>query len=371
MKSANNHYSAFVVSLTCTFSSLLSKKAQRYKGSEAQRKGILCFKSLVLIISFFILHSFIPAQAQDSSVIVSPQFVDSTVKTPAGPFLTEKQIKSRTRLVAIGNVVSYGSILIGLNAEWYANYPRSSFHFFNDNNEWLQVDKVGHMYSAYSESVGSMELWRWAGISRKKRIWYGGLTGVAYQSIIEVLDGFSAEWGFSWGDFTANILGSGALISQELAWDDQRIKLKFSFHRNNYGDPQLEARANAIYGNSEWQRFLKDYNAQTYWASANLKSFFPESNLPAWLSVAVGYGADGMFGATSNIAHDSSGNITFDRSDIKRYRQWYLSPDFDFKKIRTRRKGLKLLFTVLSAFKFPAPSLEFSNGSFKLHAVTF
>ena len=62
--------------------------------------------------------------------------------------------KKRVRLVTIGNIVGYGGILVGLNAEWYAKYPRSGFHFFNDDAEWLQVDKVGHAYSAYTESRG-------------------------------------------------------------------------------------------------------------------------------------------------------------------------------------------------------------------------
>ena len=48
------------------------------------------------------------------------------------------------------------------------------------------------------------------------------------------------------------------------------------------------------------ERMLKDYNGQTYWLSANLKSFFQGSNIPAWLNVAVGYGADGMFGGFEN-----------------------------------------------------------------------
>jgi uncharacterized protein YfiM (DUF2279 family) len=285
--------------------------------------------------------------------------------------LTDEQIKKRVRGVAIANVVGYSAILIGLNSAWYTNYPRSGFHFFNDNKEWLQVDKVGHMYSAYIESRASMELWRWTGISREKQIWLGGLSGAVYQTAIEVLDGFSTEWGFSWGDFSSNILGSGILIAQELAWDDQRVKLKFSFHRNNYGDPQLNQRADELYGTSLAERAIKDYNAQTYWASANLKSFLPSSNLPAWLSVAVGYGADGMFGANENLAKYKEGNITFDRRDIKRYRQWYLAPDIDLTKIKTNKKGIRFLLTVLSAFKFPTPSLEFSNGKFKVHALHF
>jgi uncharacterized protein YfiM (DUF2279 family) len=285
--------------------------------------------------------------------------------------LTRQQVKSRVRIATVTSAVSYSVILAGLNAAWYADYPRSGFHFFNDNAEWLQVDKVGHMYSAYIESRASMELWRWTGIERKKRIWIGGLSGAAYQTVIELLDGFSTEWGWSWGDFTANILGSASLISQELAWNDQRIKLKFSFHKNDYGDPALNKRADELYGKTLGQRFIKDYNAQTYWASANLHAFYPTSNLPTWLSVSVGYGAEGMFGARENLATDKDGNITFDRRDIKRYRQWYLAPDIDFTKIKTRKKGVKYLFVMLSAFKFPTPSLEFSNGKFKVHALHF
>lgn len=279
--------------------------------------------------------------------------------------------KKRVKLVTIANIVGYGGALVGLNALWYAKYPRSRFHFFNDDAEWLQMDKAGHAYSAYNESRASMELWRWAGLSRNKRIWIGGLSGLAYQSIIEVLDGFSSEYGFSPGDFTANIFGSGIFIAQEFAWDDQRIKLKFSFHRKNYGEADLDKRADVIYGKTEIERFIKDYNAQSYWLSANINSFFPDSKLPLWLSFAVGYGAEGMFGARSNVAVDKNGNVIFDRSDIKRYRQWYLSPDVDFTQIRTNKKGLKFLFFILSAVKFPAPTLEYSNGSFKGHWIVF
>ena len=277
--------------------------------------------------------------------------------------------KKRVRLVTIANIVGYGGALVGLNAEWYAKYPRSGFHFFNDDAEWLQVDKVGHVYSAYSESRASMELWRWAGLPRKERIWIGGLSGVAYQSIIEVLDGFSSQYGFSPGDFAANIIGSGMFIAQEFAWDDQRIKIKFSFHRKNYGEADLDRRADVIYGSTEIERFIKDYNAQTYWLSANIRSFFPNSKLPRWLSFSVGYGAEGMFGARSNVFVDN-GN-TIDWSYIKRYRQWYISPDVDFSKIITNKKGLKILFFVLDALKFPAPTLEYSNGSFKGHWIVF
>ena len=270
--------------------------------------------------------------------------------------------KQRVRLITAANIAGYGGTMAGLYFAWYKDYPQSNFHFFNDNHEWKQVDKVGHVYSAYIASYGSMEMWRWAGLSRNKRIWIGGMSGAVYQTAIEILDGFSKEWGWSWGDFNANIAGSGLLIAQELAWDEQRVRMKFSFHKNNYTDPGLSMRVDKLYGNSIAERMLKDYNAQTYWLSGNLKSFFPKSNLPPWLNVAVGYGAEGMFGAEQNYASNETGGAPFDRRDIKRYRQWYLAPDIDLSKIKTNSKILKFAFGVLNAFKFPAPSLEFSNG---------
>ena len=233
------------------------------------------------------------------------------------------------------------------------------------------MDKIGHVYSAYAESKASMELWRWTGISRKKRIWLGGMSGAMYQTAIEVLDGFSSEWGWSWGDFAANITGSGMLVAQELAWDEQRVQMKWSFHRKHYNDPMLNQRSNELFGKSTGERFIKDYNGQTYWVSTTLKPFFPKSNIPAWLQVSVGTGAEGLFGGFENTATDKNGIITFSRTDIKRTRQWYLAPDIDFTKIKTNKKGIKLALQLLNIFKFPTPSLEYSKGGFKWNWVHF
>jgi hypothetical protein len=78
-----------------------------------------------------------------------------------------------------------------------------------------------------------------------------------------------------------------------------------------------------------------------------------------------------MFGARSNIAVGHNSVVTFDRSDIQRYSQWYLSPDIDFTKIKTIRKGLKILFFLLSTMKFPAPAFGYCKGSIKAHWIVF
>src|SRR5690606_38253718 len=91
---------------------------------------------------------------------------------------------------------------------------------------------------------------------------------------------------------------------------------------------------------------FKDYNAQTYWLSANIHSFFPETRLPKWLNIAVGYSAEGMLGGLENRWTNDSGNeIT--RFDIPRYRQYFLSPDIDLTKIPTKSGFLKTAFFVL------------------------
>lgn len=292
---------------------------------------------------------------------------DSTEgKVRVGPVIRKKRI----RLLAAGNIIAYTGSMTALYQIWYKDYPQTHFHFFNDNREWLQTDKVGHAYSAYVASRASMEMWRWAGLKRNQRIWIGGMSGAFYQTVIETLDGFSAEWGWSWGDFAANMFGSGMLVSQELLWDEQRVSFKFSTHHKSYPAGELNERANQLFGKSFGERVFKDYNAQTLWLSANIKSFFKKSTLPSWLNVAVGYGSDGMYGGVFNVWEDDNG-VIHNRRDIPRYRQFYLAPDIDLTRIKTKSKPLKVALFVLNSFKVPAPSLEYSQGKLKGHWIHF
>jgi uncharacterized protein YfiM (DUF2279 family) len=285
--------------------------------------------------------------------------------------LSIKQKKNRQWLIGGLNVAGYGGSLLIFNSAWYKDYPKTSFHSFDDSKEWLQIDKAGHAWGAYNGARGSAAMWRWAGISQKKAALIGGISSMGYLTVIEFLDAHSAKWGWSWSDMGANVLGSGLFMAQELGWKEQRIQYKFSFHTNRYGDPQLEQRADQLYGKPWYERILKDYNAQTYWFSANLKSFFKQSKLPPWLNVAVGYGADGMFGGFDNVWLDQLGNEVT-RYDIKRTRQFYLSPDIDFTKIPTKSRFLRTTFAVLNSFKFPAPALMInSKGKFKAYAIYF
>lgn len=279
----------------------------------------------------------------------------------------------KKRLWIIGGVhaVGYGGSLILLNNAWYKGYERTSFHTFNDAKEWKQMDKIGHAWGAYNIGKVSTAMWEWTGMSHKKAVILGGTGSMAYLTAIEFLDAYSAKWGWSWSDIAANITGSGLFIAQELLWEEQRVQFKFSFHKKEYDEPLLGERADDLFGKTWYERMLKDYNAQTYWFSANIRSFMPQSKWPAWLNIAVGYGADGMYGGFENKWIDGPGN-EIDRLDIPRKRQFYLAPDIDFTKIKTDKKWLKTVFTFLNAFKCPAPALMLdSKGKFRAYALYF
>ena len=269
--------------------------------------------------------------------------------------------QTKLYIAAAGTAASYALTIAALSNTWYNHYPRSSFHFFNDTKDWLQLDKMGHVFSSYTVSRLGGELWRWAGLTGDKRVWVAGLSGAFYMTTIEVMDGFSTEWGFSMGDIAANLAGSFLYISQELGWREQRLQIKFSSHHNNYGDQLLNQRAGELFGYRSMERTLKDYNAQTYWLSANLYAFTKAGSLPRWLNLAVGYGANGMFGGSQNMFKDKTGAVVFDRRDIYRYRQWWLAPDIDLTRIKTKSKFLKTAFFLLSSFKFPTPAIGFSK----------
>ncbi len=279
--------------------------------------------------------------------------------------------KHRTIVVTSSWTLIYGGALVGLDQAWYADYPHTSFHFFNDNCEWLQMDKVGHVYTSYFESVWTTDALLWTGTKSNKAAWIGAATGFLFQNTIEVFDGFSSEWGASAGDIIGNTLGSALCLSQFLLWKEQRITLKFSSFPKTYST-DLSSRSGDLFGTSIPEKTLKDYNAQTYWLAINPSSFlkYKNSKFPKWLNIDLGYGVDGLFGGFENVWTDS--NETIDRSEIKRIRQFYLSPDIDFTRIKTRSATLKTFFTLLNIIKVPAPAIEInSEGHLRFYPVYF
>jgi len=268
--------------------------------------------------------------------------------------------KKRLTGVITSETVAYGSSIFLLNNLWYRYYPRTGFHSFNDNAEWLQMDKAGHLMTSYYLGDAGYKALKWAGVEKNKSLWFGGTLGSFYLLSMEVLDGFSSSWGFSWGDVFANTAGSALFMLQEHAWDEQRIRLKFSAHLSPYATYRPD-----LLGYNTMERLIKDYNGQTYWLSININSFLVEDNkFPEWLNLAVGYSGSEM------VSGRPEDNILYP-GDFKPYRQFFIAPDIDFTRIPTSKPWLRTVFFALNMIKFPAPTLEFSQKGTKVYFFYF
>lgn len=235
---------------------------------------------------------------------------------------------------------------------WYKDHNRAPFHFDNDNKAYLQCDKFGHVYGAYIESYIGYKLLRNAGVKKGPALLYGGTLGLILQTPIEVFDGMYDGWGFSWGDMIANTVGTCFVIGQELLFDDQLLKYKLSV-----GQSPFPLSASGYVVENPLARAFLDYNSQTYWLSVPLNKIIPVSKIPSWLDLSLGYGANGMFGKYEN--ETSYNGIPIPPTE--RYRQYLLSLDIDWTKIKTRSKFLKAVLNSMVFIKLPFPAIEFNS----------
>ena len=261
-------------------------------------------------------------------------------------------------LPAAAGTVATGS-LIGLNGIWYSQYERASLRSFNDTHEWLQMDKAGHVFTCYQVAYGLYDSALALDYPAKSSMYAATLSAMGYMTVIELLDGHSAGWGFSWGDMAANAAGVSLFAAQQIGWNEQRVQLKFS-----YSHSEFAALNPSLLGRNFQQRLIKDYNAQTYWCSANISRFLAyDADFPKWLNIAFGYGATGMTRAVMNEN---------DVNNFRRTREYYLSFDADLNRIQWPRKWMKKVARVISFIKLPAPTLEVqSDGKVKLYALFF
>jgi len=256
--------------------------------------------------------------------------------------------KKRLKAFAITTTAAYSVSLFALSKLWYAEHPKDNFHFFNDNAEWKQLDKAGHFYSGFHISNNSARVLSWATVKEKKANFWGSIIGFSLLTPIEILDGFSSEFGASYGDVLANASGSLFFLGQSILWDRIRVYPKFSFSPSSVAAQRPE-----VLGNGLREEFVKDYNGQTYWLSFDIYEFLPEkSGFPRWLNFAVGYGAHQLA-----FARDGE-NI---QAGLDPHRQYYLSLDLDLSHIESRKKALNVLLDLVNLIHLPAPAIEFNR----------
>lgn len=336
----NNPFNGFLSSITNTLS-------KRPKLVNCNRISYFYHVKFIFSITFLLLFACSPVHGQTGFFERDTSFNKSRV---------------------IGTSVTAGAFwagsIIALKEVWYKDSWSGEFHTFDDANQWMQMDKAGHVFAGSFITDNVYHTYRWSGVNKKTSLILGSVAGVGYLASFEMLDGFSDEWGFSWSDLTANGIGVGWFAAQELLWNEQRIKLKFSAHLSSYA----KYRPN-ILGSSLSERLLKDYNGQTYWLSVNPSMFMSSTTrFPKWLSISLGYSVDEKLRGVENIFYyaDSESYEIFNAR-----RQYLLSLDVDLTRIPVKKPWLKTIFKALNHIKLPFPAVEFSNSGVSFHGLYF
>ncbi len=251
-----------------------------------------------------------------------------------------------------------------LNYVWYKDRERQGFDFYNtDGKEYLQIDKLGHGFGAYQESLIAYQSLRWAGVKKKTALLIGAPMGFILQAPIEVFDAMYDGYGFSKNDMIANFTGSSLFALQEIFWNEQIIKPKFSFSPS----PYRKFHPGKL-GETPAQSFFLDYNSHTYWLSFPAQKVLFTEKVPNWLNFAVGYSANGMIGEFENATTYNGNPIP----EFERYRQFLFSVDVDLTKIKSRYAGVRTLLDALNRIKIPAPTLEINRvDGVRLHGLYF
>lgn len=244
---------------------------------------------------------------------------------------------------------------VALYPLWYKAYNTGDFHFFDDSKEWLHMDKVGHAYTNYQLTSGLYQLYRYNKFPKGKALALSTAVGLGFQSSLEIFDGFSEGWGFSWNDMLFNTAGCLFFSGQDYFFAKQIIHPKFSFFPT-----QLAQIRPQLLGSNIPEQVFKDYNGQTYWLSFSSSNVIPQ--FPKWLAFSFGYGIMNKIDASQNT-YFHNGNT------YRAYRQWYLSMDIQPNEIRCKRKWIKKSLLIFNYLKIPFPSIAYSRG--KMHFYPF
>jgi len=290
-----------------------------------------------------------------------------TIQLPAQTHQDSLDCLKKRKWVTFGGSALYGSAITGLSFLWYKDNFGGGFRFFNDGDEWRGMDKIGHFYAAYYQSYYVSQLLKAACFNEIQQFWIGGLSGFFMQLPIEILDGFSADYGASMYDVAANGMGSALYMAQEYYWHEQKILPKFSFFPTQYAQYNP-----SLLGSNLVEQLIKDYNGQTYWLSYSMHNVLFLNSFPPWLCFSVGYSIDGVLRGTATDQINDHRFTPMQRNPDYRQSQFVLSLDIDMRKIPVKKTWQKTLLHSINFLKIPFPAVVYStNGSFRVSGLYY
>ncbi len=221
----------------------------------------------------------------------------------------------------------------------YYQDKRVSFHWAQHSdgridwfdNSYRGIDKFGHIFSASLFADNFYFLARNLGYDPSTAAGMAFGSAATILGAMEIWDAHFEHWGFSPGDFFANLTGAAfaSLRPHNAVLKGLNYKLSYNF---------LAAKAP---GHS-----VHDYEHMTFWFTANPNELFALKgvNFPKVLSfvnIAVGFGIN---------------------SAQPRQQEWYLALDFNWEAIPVSHPFVRHLLKELNRFHLPAPAIRLAPG---------
>lgn len=237
--------------------------------------------------------------------------------------------------VASLTLIAYGAAYWLVFEKGWWDDERSHFHFENDFDYALNLDKFGHFAAGVMLGEGFYEGYRWAGTSEFQAYLFAGLSAMMTHVAIDVKDGYSPEWGFSIFDVLSGTIGGFYPMAERYIPIFKYIDLKWSYWINT----------KVYYRQSDTGIFTDDYVNQTFWASFKPYRLLPAAArqyYPSWLAVAAGLSID---------------EKVFTREPHPR-REVYIALDYDLEAFRPQSRMARQVIKFLNYFKLPAPAVQ-------------
>ncbi|MCF8260787.1 MAG: YfiM family protein [Melioribacteraceae bacterium] len=241
-----------------------------------------------------------------------------------------------TKLSIIGGVTLLGGVSVQVyqaNAWWSSG--RRSFHFVEDLDYALLIDKTGHFYAtailAYGFSVGL----NGSGVDPENSAIYGSVLAMAWQTFVEINDGFGAQWGFSKTDYYSDILGAGFQLGRYYFPFLKNFHPKMSYIPT---DKLKDGKTRAI--------VIDDYEGQKYWMGIRVKELLPKSIDKYWPSIL-------MLSVGMGVQLSDPNN---------RRRDLYIAFDIDTEQIPLYGPVWSFVKNSLNWLHFPMPGIRVTNG---------
>jgi len=235
----------------------------------------------------------------------------------------------RNALILSGiTLTTLGTLYLFADQDYYQT-ERVSLHLTRNPDhsiDWFDnhargMDKFGHVFSSSLFSENFSIIARRLGYSKHTSQTLGVAYAIFILSTMELWDGHFKGWGFSPGDFVANLVGAcyPFLRNDRSLFNGIDYKLSYEFRRAPSKESQVH-----------------DYARMTFWLTFNGHTFWNFIK-PRWLNLALGVGLD---------------------SYQSQRRTLYVAPDVNLKKIHTSSPVIKEILRVLDRFHLPLPALQ-------------